>query len=206
MKIILIISLLLLLLWIEKIFLDIALHLTFLYLCYFSRHIVGICALFQTSFTVAEFVNQCNSNIFAYLQSKLAYERLPVNKVFHPFVCGPNNATIKQLTEETGAKINVPPPSVNSDEIVVSGEKDGVMKCKSTIMAIYEEKVRNSCCKKYCYAHNNSTNIFFTDKWIILAFSMFEFYAYSKERFKEYNPFLQLNQLLYPFKLSLVSC
>lgn len=44
--------------------------------------------------------------------------------------------------EETGVKINVPPPSVMSDEIVVSGEKDGVMKCKATIMGIYDEKVQ----------------------------------------------------------------
>ncbi|KAL4221822.1 hypothetical protein ACF0H5_020076 [Mactra antiquata] len=76
------------------------------------------------------------------IQSKLAYERLPVAKVYHPFVCGPNNSTIKQLMEETGAKINVPPLSVLSDEIVVSGEKEGVMKCKATIMATYEEKKR----------------------------------------------------------------
>lgn len=45
--------------------------------------------------------------------------------------------------EETGAKINIPPPSVQSDEIVVSGEKEGVMKCKATILAIYEEKVKH---------------------------------------------------------------
>lgn len=76
------------------------------------------------------------------IQSKLANERLPVQKVYHPFVCGPNNSTVRQLMEETGAKINVPPPSVMSDEIVVSGEKEGVMKCKATIMAIYEEKKR----------------------------------------------------------------
>ncbi|KAH3827192.1 hypothetical protein DPMN_129122, partial [Dreissena polymorpha] len=76
------------------------------------------------------------------VQSKLAYERLPVQKVYHPFVCGPNNSTIRQLIEETGVKINVPPPSVMSDEIVVSGDKEGVMKCKATIMAIFEEKRR----------------------------------------------------------------
>ncbi|XP_071109075.1 vigilin-like [Haliotis cracherodii] len=75
-------------------------------------------------------------------QAKLAFERLPVPKVFHPFVCGPNNSNIKQLMEETGAKINVPPPSVMKDEIVVSGEKEGVMKCKATIMQICEEKRR----------------------------------------------------------------
>lgn len=43
--------------------------------------------------------------------------------------------------DETGAKINVPPLSVQQDEIVVSGEKEGVLKCKATIMRIYEEKV-----------------------------------------------------------------
>lgn len=80
--------------------------------------------------------------IISDIQSKLAYERLNVQKVYHPFVCGPNNSTIRQLMDETGVKINVPPPSVQSDEIVVSGEKEGVMKCKATIMAIYEEKKR----------------------------------------------------------------
>ncbi|XP_053378526.1 vigilin-like [Mercenaria mercenaria] len=80
--------------------------------------------------------------IISDIQSKLAYERLPVQKVYHPFVCGPSNSTVRQLMDETGAKINVPPPSVLSDEIVVSGEKEGVMKCKATIMAIYEEKKR----------------------------------------------------------------
>ncbi|XP_055958186.1 vigilin [Patella vulgata] len=73
-------------------------------------------------------------------QAKLGFERLPILKVFHPFVCGPNNQIIKTLMEETNAKINVPPPSVMKDEIVVSGEKDGVMKCKDTLMKIYEEK------------------------------------------------------------------
>ena len=83
-------------------------------------------------------LESCNSN---FLQSRLANERLQVLKVYHPFVCGPHNQTIRQLMDETGAKINVPPPSVMKDEIVVSGEKEGVMKCKATIMAIYEEKV-----------------------------------------------------------------
>ncbi|CAL1537044.1 unnamed protein product [Lymnaea stagnalis] len=72
-------------------------------------------------------------------QAKLAFERLPIPKVFHPFVCGPNKENIIRLTEETGAKISVPP---HKDEIVVSGEKDGVLKCKQVMMAIYEEKKR----------------------------------------------------------------
>lgn len=88
--------------------------------------------------------NRKDPFVFFYFlsQSKLAFEKLPIQKVYHPFICGPNNSTIKQLIDETGVKINVPPLSVMSDEIVVSGEKEGVMKCKETIMAIYEEKVR----------------------------------------------------------------
>lgn len=72
-------------------------------------------------------------------QAKLAFERLPIPKVFHPFVCGPNKDFINRLMDETGAKISVPP---HKDEIVVSGEKDGVFKCKQTMMSIYEEKKR----------------------------------------------------------------
>ncbi|XP_060078333.1 vigilin-like [Ylistrum balloti] len=75
-------------------------------------------------------------------QAKLAFERLPVPKVYHPFICGPKNDNIKKWIEETGAKIHMPPPSVMKDEIVVSGEVEGVLKCKANIMKIYEEKKR----------------------------------------------------------------
>lgn len=85
---------------------------------------------------------QCTSDE----QAKLAFERLPVPKIYHPFICGPHNNNIKALIESTNAQINVPPPSVMKDEIVVSGEKEGVMKAKATIMKILEEK------KKKCQA------------------------------------------------------
>ncbi|CAH1773087.1 unnamed protein product [Owenia fusiformis] len=75
-------------------------------------------------------------------RSKLAFERLPIPKVYHPFIVGPNNSILKQLREETGASINVPPPSVEKDEIVVSGDKDGVISAKQQIMKVYEEKKR----------------------------------------------------------------
>ncbi len=45
------------------------------------------------------------------------------------------------MMEETGARISVPPPSVQKDEIVVSGEKEGVHQAIDTIMKIYNEKV-----------------------------------------------------------------
>jgi len=49
--------------------------------------------------------------------------------------------------ERTGVKIVVPPHSVDKDEIVVSGEKEGVLEAKRFILTVYEEKVRNSFCQ-----------------------------------------------------------
>ena len=43
--------------------------------------------------------------------------------------------------DQTGARINVPPPSVMKNEIVVSGEKDGVHQAVTSIMKMYDEKV-----------------------------------------------------------------
>ena len=43
--------------------------------------------------------------------------------------------------ERTGAKIHIPPLSAEKDEIVVSGEKEGVMKAVQQIMKVYNEKV-----------------------------------------------------------------
>jgi len=77
-------------------------------------------------------------------QAKLAFERLPIPKVYHPFICGPDQSTIKELMERTKARISVPPLSVMKDEIAVAGEKDGVRICVQTILQIYNEK-KNRC-------------------------------------------------------------
>jgi hypothetical protein len=79
------------------------------------------------------------------LQAKLAFERLQIPHIYHPFICGPNNALVDKLKDETGAKIHIPPSVLNKDEIVVSGDKDGVMRAKETIMKIYQEKVHFLC-------------------------------------------------------------
>lgn len=75
------------------------------------------------------------------LQAKLAFERIPIPKIYHPFICGPDNQTLKDLTEPTGARIIIPPHAVLKDEIVISGEKEGVLRAKQAILHIYEEKV-----------------------------------------------------------------
>lgn len=45
------------------------------------------------------------------------------------------------MTQETGARINVPPPSVNKTEIVITGEKEQVALAMAMIKKIFEEKV-----------------------------------------------------------------
>ena len=77
-------------------------------------------------------------------QAKLAFERLNIERRFHPFICGPHNQHVQDLMSRTGAKIHVPPPSIDKDEIVVSGEKDGVQVAVQHIMNIYNEKVQIS--------------------------------------------------------------
>lgn len=74
-------------------------------------------------------------------QSKKAFERISVPKIYHPFIIGPYNERLNALIADTGARINVPPPSVMKDEIVIAGEKDGVLAAKAKIEAIYNEMV-----------------------------------------------------------------
>ena len=74
-------------------------------------------------------------------QAKLAFERLEVDKEYHPFISGPNNSVIKSITDSTGARVNMPPPSLNKNEITVAGDKDAVAKATAQIMQLYKEMV-----------------------------------------------------------------
>jgi len=73
-------------------------------------------------------------------QAKLAFERLEIPKRFHPFICGPDNETAKEIANATGARINIPPPSVQKDELTVAGEIESVQKAVKMIKDIYEDK------------------------------------------------------------------
>lgn len=99
-------------------------------------------------------------------QSKKAFERVHVPKIFHPFILGPFNENLNDLTTKTGARINVPPPSVMQDEITIIGEKDGVAKAKAAIESIYrdmEKKCSTVCVEvpkaqhKYVFGQRGST-------------------------------------------------
>uniref|UniRef100_A0A182NM90 K Homology domain-containing protein n=1 Tax=Anopheles dirus TaxID=7168 RepID=A0A182NM90_9DIPT len=72
-------------------------------------------------------------------QSRKAFERFSVPKIYHPFVLGAYGENLQKMMEETGAKINVPPQSVQKDEIIITGEKEGVLTAKARIEAIYKE-------------------------------------------------------------------
>lgn len=77
-------------------------------------------------------------------QDKRAVERLPLEKAFHPFIAGAHNRLVQELSQETGARISVPPPSLPKDEIVITGEKEAVALALSRIRAIYEDKKRKT--------------------------------------------------------------
>lgn len=85
-----------------------------------------------------------------YSQSKKALERITIPKIYHPFIQGPFGERAAALSAETGARIHIPPASTQSDEIVIAGEKTGVLAAKAQIEQIYEEMV----------SHNKLTFVF----------------------------------------------
>ncbi|XP_060775743.1 high density lipoprotein binding protein a isoform X1 [Neoarius graeffei] len=76
-------------------------------------------------------------------QDKRAVERLNIDKVYHPFITGAYSKLVGEMMQETGARINIPPPSINKTEIVITGEKEQVAVAMAMIKKIYEEKKRN---------------------------------------------------------------
>ncbi|XP_027002519.2 high density lipoprotein binding protein a [Tachysurus fulvidraco] len=76
-------------------------------------------------------------------QDKRAVERLNIDKVYHPFITGAYNKVVGEMMQETGARINIPPPSINKTEIVITGEKEQVAVAMAMIKKLYEEKKRN---------------------------------------------------------------
>jgi len=73
-------------------------------------------------------------------QSKQAFERVDVPKIYHPFIQGANNANVNALlAKHSGVRINIPPLSVQKDELSIAGEKEGVLACKAAILATWKE-------------------------------------------------------------------
>ena len=80
-------------------------------------------------------------------------------QAFHPFILGPNNATVERLRQQCGVQIHVPPPSVQQDEIGVAGEKEAVAFVKNELLKIYNDVVSAfSICK--CRVISCLTSVF----------------------------------------------
>ncbi|XP_056179043.1 LOW QUALITY PROTEIN: vigilin-like [Falco biarmicus] len=77
-------------------------------------------------------------------QDKRAVERLDVEQVYHPFIAGPYNKLVRELMQDTGTRIDIPPPSVNKAEIVFSGEKEQLAQAVARVKKIYEEKKKKT--------------------------------------------------------------
>lgn len=86
-------------------------------------------------------ITEGSSHRALFFQDKRAVERLDVEKVYHPFIAGPYNKLVSELMQDTGTRINIPPPSVNKTEIVFTGEKEQLAQAVARVKKIYEEKV-----------------------------------------------------------------
>lgn len=64
--------------------------------------------------------------------------KLNMLKAYHPLLAGHKHETIKRISKATGASIHVPPASKDVDEIVISGEKEGVQAAAAELAALYE--------------------------------------------------------------------
>lgn len=70
-------------------------------------------------------------------KAKMDIVRLPIIKAFHALLAGHQSSEIKKLSEAHSVRIHVPPHNVVKDEIVVSGEKQGVAIAVATLNARY---------------------------------------------------------------------
>jgi len=95
----------------------------------------------------AEGLQQARNEIqtIADKQAKLAVEKLSFDRNFHPFLCGAHNCVINELYKEAkNLRVNVPPASVNKDEIVITGDREEVAKATAKLTAIYKE-MKSKC-------------------------------------------------------------
>lgn len=83
-----------------------------------------------------------------FFQSRKALERISVPKIYHPFIVGPYGERVAAMALDTGARIHIPPASTQNNEIVIAGEKNGVLAAKAQIQEIYDDMV---CANQFFY-------------------------------------------------------
>ncbi len=63
--------------------------------------------------------------------------------MYHPFICGPYNRQLESWQGERGCKANIPPVSVDSDEIMLSGNREGVAWVRNEIYRLVSDFSKN---------------------------------------------------------------
>merc|ERR1719273_1308273 len=66
--------------------------------------------------------------------------KVPIFKQFHKFIIGKGGATIKEIRQETNAKIDLPASGSDSDIIILTGKKEDVLKAQKKIQTIQSEQ------------------------------------------------------------------
>jgi hypothetical protein len=72
--------------------------------------------------------------------AKQASETINIPRAVFPWVRGPANENLERLQNEYNVKINIPPSASEKENIVVSGEREGVYKVVDILKQIYESK------------------------------------------------------------------
>ncbi|KAJ3188442.1 hypothetical protein HDU85_005593 [Gaertneriomyces sp. JEL0708] len=74
--------------------------------------------------------------------------KLTVERSYLPFIAGPNGSQVQLLQLETGTRIHIPPFVATTDrpqnEILIVGERAGVLEAEARIKAIYDEVKRTT--------------------------------------------------------------
>ena len=73
-----------------------------------------------------------------FIQDKHGFEKLDIEKLYHPFLTGARNEKLDAIESSTGVRVNVPPSGVMRDDITIAGDREGVAKAKDIILKDYE--------------------------------------------------------------------
>lgn len=91
-------------------------------------------------------------------QSQQASATVAIPKEHHRFVIGKNGEKLQELELKTATKIQIPRPDDPSNQIKISGTKEGLEKAKHEILLISAEQViwlkmlfENDMHFKYCW-------------------------------------------------------
>jgi predicted PilT family ATPase len=76
--------------------------------------------------------------------AKKDVQNLDILKAYHPLLAGFKNTNIQRIQEATGARVNIPPPSVDKDEVTITGEKNAVAAAVMQINALYDQ-MKQTC-------------------------------------------------------------